>query len=167
MTESHGDRVAAVARQMASRPAGAKITILNHPEFGQTFYVKKLSAAPTERPQELNLSHDATFVGIGIAVKDLSRSKIFYERLAGLSITKESSSRLQFGSALALRQHQSEIVPGAGITLYIGVADIHRSHKSIVASGGYAASPIVDKSGRTSFACRDPDGYVIEFFQNQ
>jgi len=136
-------------------------------EFGQTFFVKKLSSAHSERTQDLPHNATAAFVGIGIAVKDLARSRVFYERLAGLSVTKESATRLQFGSAFALREHQGEVVPGAGITFYIGVGDINRSHKAIVASSGYAASPIVNKSGRTSFACRDPDGYVIEFFQTQ
>lgn len=117
---------------------------------------------------EENLSYsDIGFepaVGMSLLVRDLSKSRIFYEDLLGLKVTGVSQRVVRFSSTLALREDASAPSSCEGVKLFVNVPDVS-SCSGRLTKAGVESSEIVVRGNTRSFECRDPSGYTIEVFE--
>ncbi|RKP46975.1 ADP-ribosylglycohydrolase family protein [Trinickia fusca] len=115
-----------------------------------------------------SLSHsDSDFepvVGMSLLVRDLNKSRVFYEKFLGLKVTGASQRVVRFSSTLALRQDASAPLSCGGVKLFVNVSDLSSCSERL-AKAGVESSKIVVRGNTRSFECRDPSGYAIEVFE--
>jgi ADP-ribosylglycohydrolase len=148
-----------------------KIEDENH----QTFFIKQLRRQIA--PQPLNESEqkrldlgDAVvskgrLAGISLFTTNLEESRRFYSRLLGLSITRDTGELVALGSNLVLRQNGGVTSVGEGTIIYVDVDDLRSCWQNLQRLSYANVSEIKERSQRSSFACRDPDGRTVEVFQ--
>ncbi|MEN8517936.1 ADP-ribosylglycohydrolase family protein [Burkholderia sp. RS02] len=103
-------------------------------------------------------------VGMSLLVRDLRKSRVFYENLLGLKVTGASQKVVRFSSTLALREDASAPLSCGGVKLFINVSDVS-SCSARLTEAGVESSEIVVRGNSRSFECRDPAGYVVEVFE--
>jgi catechol 2,3-dioxygenase-like lactoylglutathione lyase family enzyme len=119
--------------------------------------------------------------GITCYVKDVSETAEFYEAL-GFRRGKEEPDRVTFyvnwffvtfiaqdrENDAELRKEAEHPTKGAGLFLYVKVADIEDVHKAVLSKGMTPdGEPQARSSGNREFVLRDPDGYKLAFFQKK
>jgi catechol 2,3-dioxygenase-like lactoylglutathione lyase family enzyme len=147
-----------------------KIEDENH----QTFFIKQLSrqsSQPLEEFEQKRFDLDDAFVpkgrlaGISLFTTNLEESRRFYSRLLGLSITRDTSVLVALGSNLVLRQKSGVTSVDEGTIIYVDVDDLRRCWQNLQRLAYANVSEIKERSQRSSFTCRDPDGRTVEVFQ--
>jgi ADP-ribosylglycohydrolase/predicted enzyme related to lactoylglutathione lyase len=103
-------------------------------------------------------------IGMSLLVRDLTRSRVFYEQFLGLKVTGISQKVVRFSSTLALREDASAPQPCGGVKLFVNVSDVSSCSERL-AQAGIEFSEIVLRGNTRSFECRDPAGYAIEVFE--
>lgn len=103
-------------------------------------------------------------VGMSLLVKDLSKSRVFYETFLGLKVTGASQKVVRFSSTLALREDASAPQSCGGVKLFVNVSDVSSCSERLT-NAGIESSEIVVRGNTRSFECRDPAGYAIEVFE--
>lgn len=103
-------------------------------------------------------------IGMSLLVRDLSRSRLFYENLLGLKVTGASQKVVRFSSTLALREDASAPLSCGNVKLFVNVSDVSLCSARLTESG-VESSEIVLRGNTRSFECRDPAGYVVEVFE--
>jgi predicted enzyme related to lactoylglutathione lyase len=148
-----------------------KIEDENH----QTFFIKQLrrqiAPQPLNESEQKRLDLDDAVVskgrlaGISLFTTNLEESRRFYSRLLGLSITRDTGELVALGSNLVLRQNGGVTSVGEGTIIYVDVDDLRSCWQNLQRLSYANVSEIKERSQRSSFACRDPDGRTVEVFQ--
>jgi ADP-ribosylglycohydrolase/predicted enzyme related to lactoylglutathione lyase len=140
---------------------------------GQTIFVKQLSQAKERKrsseADKFSGHADAEVrvirAGVALTVSNLTNSKKFYNQILGLPVTKESSRYINFAGALTVQT--GEIASDSkAVTLFIEVSNVEicferfRDYPELIIE-----RPTV-KGGRIVFVCKDPDGYIVDVFQD-
>jgi catechol 2,3-dioxygenase-like lactoylglutathione lyase family enzyme len=122
-------------------------------------------------------------------VSDIGRSRGFYTGVLGFAVRYDRpEERFVFldrdGAALMLEQPADpdriwlagplEPPYGRGVNFQIEVAEIDALHDSVLASGAPMQLPLEERwyrrgdnqLGHRQFVVRDPDGYLLRFFQD-
>lgn len=103
-------------------------------------------------------------IGMTLLVKDLVKSRLFYEILLGLNVTGVSQKVVRFSSTLALREDPGILQSCGGVKLFVNVSDVNSCFERI-ANAGVDSSGIVVRGNARAFECRDPSGYAVEVFE--
>lgn len=162
-------------------------------EDGQTFWVKRLSRRPavvdadrgegtptaTRPSQGTNMGQEpgpasSRRVGIRLLVRDLARSRRFYNGILGLPITKESRSSFSVAGMLTLTESPPEAVlfnPSTDFALikpyvlHIEVDDLDSTLKRLMKEGLAVTEPITERGTTRQLRCSDADGHFVSLFQ--
>ena len=152
-------------------------------EDGQTIYIKKTSkgdfrskrplatAAYSQKRSESQSQQEKLNFGPKLLVSSIEKSTQFYQQLLGLSIKKEPRGAVVFNEGLVLapasytKEFESEKFRAL---IYVEVADIKNKHSRISKKNVYEATRLErwEKSKRRFFRCVDPDGNLVEVFEN-
>ena len=149
---------------------------------GQSLYVKKISREKfpvglnavkrVDRLLEEQETHlqpvEISRVGVKLPVRDLTKARLFYEKVLGLKVFKESKGTVNFENGVILVPVDYELaVEQKEFTLKSAVLDF-RTHsldtvyKNIVRIGATILTPPARVNGQRFLRCLDPDGNVIE-----
>ena len=158
---------------------------------GQTIHINKISKVKFEvhpaRQQATNnflskktpefqqlpeLLPDRLSFGPKLPVSSLEKSVRFYNSLLGFTIKKESRDVVVFHQGLVLTPTSySKSFPGGGFRtlLYAEVTDIQKRFQAIIESNVQIVTKLEGwgKSNRRYFRCLDPDGNLIEIFEDK
>lgn len=118
---------------------------------------------PAESPAHSDSDFEPA-VGMSLLVRDLSKSRAFYEKFLGLIVTGVSQKVVRFSSTLALREDASAPLSCGGVKLFVKVSDVSSCSERLT-KAGIESSEIVVRGNTRSFECRDPGGYAIEVFE--
>lgn len=137
---------------------------------GYTLYLKHISQKATDsRPSNSpTISHrgfEAARIGISIGVRDLRRSRRFYEEVLGLSVVPRSETSLIVQGSLALKECVPSLFSSEGLTIFLEVSNIDACFEAVARQGIALDSPLTSRGRSRSFICRDPDGYLVEVYQ--
>jgi len=121
------------------------------------------SDGPAETPSYSDSEFEPA-IGMSLLVRDLSKSRVFYEKFLGLKVTGVSQKVVRFSSTLALREETSAPQSCGGVKLFVNVSDVGSCSERLT-KAGIESSEIVVRGNTRSFECRDPAGYVIEVFE--
>ncbi|CAJ3983305.1 ADP-ribosyl-[dinitrogen reductase] glycohydrolase [Burkholderia pseudomallei] len=124
--------------------------------------VRKLDVSAESPPH--SESDFEPVIGMSLLVRDLSKSRAFYEGFLGLKVTGASQRVVRFSSTLALREDANARLSCDGVKLFVNVSDVS-SCADRLARAGIESSEIVVRGNTRSFECRDPAGYAIEVFE--
>lgn len=103
-------------------------------------------------------------IGMTLLVRDLGKSREFYENYLGLKVTGASQKVVRFSSTLALREGLDSPQSCRGVKLFVNVADVNSCFEKM-AKAGIESSTIDVRGNARSFECRDPSGYAVEVFE--
>ncbi|VWC10627.1 hypothetical protein BLA14095_05223 [Burkholderia lata] len=103
-------------------------------------------------------------VGMSLLVRDLGRSRVFYEDFLGLKVTGASQKVVRFSSTLALREDTNAPLSCGSVKLFVNVFDVSSCFARLT-EAGVESSEIVLRGNTRSFECRDPAGYLVEVFE--
>jgi len=109
------------------------------------------------------LAMDTSLEGLTLHVRDVERSRQFYERIPGTELLHHRPGQFalfQVGDALLglLR------LKGPGFHLEIATSDLDGMHRSLLAAGIQPDGPPRQRSwGERTLMVADPDGYQLEF----
>ena len=105
---------------------------------------------------------EASFQGLTLHVRDVERSREFYERLPGLSLQHHRPGQFalfQIGDTLL-----GLLQLGSGFHLELVTDDLDALHAELLSRGIEPKGPPRDRSwGERTFIVADPDGNQIEF----
>ncbi len=104
-----------------------------------------------------------TLQGLTLHVRDVERSRDFYERIPGALLAAHRPGQFALleigGGMLGLLQQ-----PRVGFHVEIGASDLDAVHRRLVEAGVSPASSPRDRPwGERTFNVVDPDGNVLEF----
>lgn len=116
-----------------------------------------------ESPSQSNSDFEPA-VGMSLLVRDLGKSRVFYEDFLGLKVTGVSKKVVRFSSTLALREDASAPLSCGGVKLFVKVSNVALCSE-ILTKAGVEASDVVVRGHTRSFECRDPSGYAVEVFE--
>ncbi len=101
-------------------------------------------------------------------VKDPSKSADFYEDLGFLVSKREAdlaSVRVNWFWVDFVKAHEYRATGNDGQYLYVSVADVDETYKSLTEKKLKPTKPEDYKTGRRETMISDPDGYKLVFFQ--
>jgi len=101
---------------------------------------------------------------MSLLVRDLDRSRSFYEKCLGLRVSGVSQKVVRFSSTLALRVDETVTPSCSGLKIFINVGDVESCYKRLVDTD-HVTSKVMERGNTRSFECNDPDGYSIEVFE--
>jgi ADP-ribosylglycohydrolase/predicted enzyme related to lactoylglutathione lyase len=153
---------------------------------GQSLYIKKISHIRGDgnrgTQESLSSSSNGNFnvefesvevvkVGIKILVRNMERSRLFYEKVMNLNVVKETSSSVSLGGIIALvstdyekglgdRSENMEL--NKNVIIYIETRSLRAIYQNVEQFGGKVLSEIFHGHGRSFFRCLDPDKNVVE-----
>ncbi|UTH75639.1 ADP-ribosylglycohydrolase family protein [Chromobacterium sp. IIBBL 290-4] len=164
--EQHGERAAEI--RIIATDAGLTLFIPS----SQTKKVEsskktELKVESLDGPTQISSSSDSDFepaIGMTLLVRDLGKSREFYEKFLGLKVTGASQKVVRFSSTLALREDPSTPQFCGGVKLFVNVSDVSSCFERMT-KAGVKSSRIVVRGNARSFECLDPSGYVIEVFE--
>ena len=160
-------------REIPTKSASVIREWVLHTEEGLTLFVKRVSpvkGGETARPYAAS-SAPAWII---CQAADLSRSERFYSQAVGLPTRSHSdrlcvSDRLVFEAARpgwrpseSPKDEDTLLCQGQAVTFFRSERDLADIHKRLV-DAEYPVSGLLERDGRNSFRCADPDGYVLEF----
>jgi catechol 2,3-dioxygenase-like lactoylglutathione lyase family enzyme len=100
--------------------------------------------------------------GVSLHVKDLAKSREFYERIPGVTLLAERPGifvRYQVGASCL---HLVQITTGTAFHMEMDTEDIAAAHAALTAAGLAPSAPQRHPWGKTDFKVVDPDGNVLE-----
>lgn len=139
-------------------------------QIEQTTLTSFINSANENQTQLQNLSRRLCF-GPKLPVTSLEESVRFYKELLGLTIKKKTQEVVVFhqGLVLTLATYAKDF-PGDGFRtlLYTEVIDIRKKFKAIQEKHITIVTNLENwkQSNRRFFRCLDPDGNLVEIFEN-
>lgn len=142
---------------------------------GQTIHVKKLRRVSASRPvQSLDKGSRVVAVNVCLEVNNLNRSKEFYRDVIGFRQLKEAPRTVTFEGGFAIRERNGAnfelalVAVKQPIVLFVEVNHALASwHERLLRAGATNIEEIRAHGHRRSFACLDPDGNKLEFFEKK
>jgi ADP-ribosylglycohydrolase/predicted enzyme related to lactoylglutathione lyase len=153
---------------------------------GQSLYIKQfargkdstgqetreLISGPAEMQSKIELQPvEVVKTGVQILVHDMMRARLFYEKVLGLKVLKESSVFVNLGGVIALvsADHEKDLGRQAenytlnkNIIIYIETRSLKAAYENVRRFGAIVLNQICHRHGRRFFRCLDPDGNVVE-----
>ncbi len=147
---------------------------------GQSLYIKKFSRPKNSEQinsnlKSLNTSEDRfepepvniIHLGIEILVRNLDKSRFFYEKVLGIKVERESKLFVRCGS-IVLQKYKIPLetakVPVSN-TIYLEVASLNEVYNNVTKVGAVIVKDISQKKGRNYFHCLDPDENIIMIYE--
>jgi ADP-ribosylglycohydrolase/predicted enzyme related to lactoylglutathione lyase len=156
---------------------------------GQSLYIKKSSRhkagtdakARTHYDSDPNTSlevglHPVEIVkaGVELLVRDMEKSRLFYAKVLGLKIEKESRNSVNLGGIIALVssdhkksivQQPKEVTRNHHAIIFLKTRSLEAAYDNLKRFGATIQTPISQTREQRFFRCFDPDGNLVEIFE--
>lgn len=169
------------AQSRTAQAVSWKLTTID----GQSLYVKKISRGKADAsrgvvestPSSFNLSLESQLqpvevvkIGVKLAVRDIGKARVFYEKALGFKVEKEVSGGVNFDSGVMLRsislerelKKELKEIALKSATLAFKTRSLDAAYKNVTQVGATILTELSRTNGRRLFRCLDPDGNVLE-----
>jgi ADP-ribosylglycohydrolase/predicted enzyme related to lactoylglutathione lyase len=157
---------------------------------GQSLYIKKLSRPKNISEQQIELPLnpiveqqkeiefqpvEVVNTGVKLPVRDIKKSRFFYEKVLGIKVKKETEFVVRCGCIVLVPlddkknrvQTSESLNPKITNTICIEIASIEKAYNNVCQFGAKILQEIFQKRGRPYFTCLDPDGNIVEIYQEE
>lgn len=153
---------------------------------GQSLYIKKISRVTNKSETSSNFnSHNQskhTFElqpvnvlrsGVEIPVKNMDKSRFFYEKVLGIKVEKESKTFITCGSISLIELETYKRRTGIYLdnnkpminVIDLEVASLDEPYNNVIKVGARIVKNISQKDGRRYFSCCDPDENMVIVYE--
>jgi predicted enzyme related to lactoylglutathione lyase len=154
---------------------------------GQSLYVKKLSRHQNNSESNSNLNYlniseqhvelppvNVVHIGVEIPVRNMDKSRYFYEKVLGIQVEKESKTLVKCGSIVLIsledykkRHGLSSAIskPAITNTIYVVVESFDEAYNNVSKVQAKIVKDISKSSERRHFYCLDPDDNLIKIYE--